>query len=425
MATERRTMRESRPEPLELTEAQRDRLVKVGERLASNSTWWGALEDEPREGTLITCEHVSGSQYRVTVNDAVGAIGLPGLNLVIRPKVTLSHFVYLLAASVGEPRFLEDLALADPEASLFELVAAWFLDAAERLLRLGLVKDYRETGDVLPIARGRIRPIGTARLYYAGRVAVDCEFDEFDHDNALNRLIKGAAKVVARNQDFKRDLRRRSSRVVAQFDDVSVVRPSDLDAIPDLRASHYREPVAYAKWVLFGQGVAPRESEHGARTFLLRSPELIEGGIRNVLADGLEAHWGLERKPHGRQVIGAPITLHPDLVFDGAPVTGDVKYKLPRKWDRRDLEQAVVFATGFKAEKACVVHFERGDVGKGSSLPELKVGDLEVTAFAWNFGEDIDPSEAAQALVTKVSFWLGAISEGHQPRLGGLVGVAS
>jgi 5-methylcytosine-specific restriction enzyme subunit McrC len=424
MATERRTLRESRPELLELAEAQRDRLVKVGKRLSSKSTWWGASGDEPRERTLITCEHVSGSQYRVTVNDAVGAIGLPGLSLVIRPKVTLSHFVYLLAASVSEPRFIEDVAVADPEASLFELVAAWFLDASERLLRLGLVKDYRETDDVLPIARGRIRPIATARLYYAGRVAVDCEFDEFDHDNSLNRLIKGAAKVVARNRDFKRDLRRRSSRVAAQLDDVSEVRPSDLDAIPDLRASHYREPVAFAKWVLLGQGVAPRESEHGARTFLLRSPELIEDGIRNILADRLEAHWGLQRKPHGRQVIGAPITLNPDLVFDGAPVTGDVKYKLPQKWDRRDLEQAVVFATGFKAEKACIVHFEHGHVEKGSSLAELRVGNLEVTAFAWNFGEDVDPSEAAQALVTQVSTWLGAVSEDHQPQLPRLMGAA-
>ena len=100
--------------------------------------------------------------------------------------------------------------MADPEFSLWDLVAAWFIDAAERLLRLGLIKDYREVNDVLPIARGRIRPIETARLYNSGRVALHCDFDEFDHDNALNRVVKAAALAVAGSKMLKPDLRRRS-----------------------------------------------------------------------------------------------------------------------------------------------------------------------------------------------------------------------
>jgi 5-methylcytosine-specific restriction enzyme subunit McrC len=290
-------------------------------------------------------------------------IGLPGLNLTVHPKVPLDHFLYLLLASEGFPRFDKDAALAHPEASFWELVASWFVDAAERLLRLGLVKDYRESADVLPIARGRIRPIATARLYYAGRIAVDCEFDEFDLDNALNRLIKAAAVAVAGSPLLERGLRRRAARVVWMLHDVSDAHIPDLRVLPNLRAAHYREPVDFAKRVLLGQGVAPKESETAARTFLVRTPDLIEGGIRNILVNGLAEHWGL-------------------LVFAGVPATGDVKYKLPKKWDRGDLYQAVVFATGFKAKRACIVHFEPGSAGQGSSLPVLKVGDLVVMPFA-------------------------------------------
>lgn len=424
METERVALRESQPKTLELTAAQRDRLIQVGKSLASKSTWWGAAEEEERERSIISCEHVDGNKYKVTVNDAVGAIGLQGLNLIVHPKVPLSHFLYLLKASAGVPRFDEGAALAEPESSLWELVAAWFVDAAERLIRLGMIKDYRESGDVLPIARGRIRPIGTARLYYAGRVAVDCEFDEFDHDNALNRLVKAAALAVAGSSLLALGLRRRASRVADLLYDVSDAHTRDLEVVPDLRAMHYREPVDLAKRVLLGQGVAPRESERGARTFLLRTPEMIEGGVRNLMADGLADHWGLERKPHGRQITGSPMTLNPDLVFTGVPVTGDVKYKLPKKWDRKDLYQAVVFATGFKTMRACLVHFEHAGLGHGSSLAELEVGDLVVTPFAWNFGDDVEPADAVQALVDQVSSWLSLATEGDQPQLPGLPGVA-
>jgi hypothetical protein len=109
------------------------------------------------------------------------------------------------------------------------------------------------------------------------------------------------------------------------------------------------------------------------------------------------------------------MTLNPDLVFEEGAVTGDVKYKLPTKWDRGDLYQAVVFATGFKAKRACIVHFAQAEVTQPSSLPGLDVGDLKVTPFAWNFGEDIDPIDSAQALTENVTTWLEeAFAEGDE-----------
>lgn len=406
MATSHTTIRESEPAMLELNDSQRDRLVKIGKSLASNSTWWGATQGEDVERTLITCESVGGDWCRVRVADSVGAIGLPDLTIIVQPKIPLHQFLYLLESAHTVPRLESDYALADPEQSFWELIATWFIDVAEKLMRLGLIKDYRENIEVLPIARGRIRALSTARLFYEGRVALDCQYDELDHDNPLNRLIKDAAALVAGSPLLGRDLRRRASLVVSQLDNVSGHEDVDLDVVPDLRASHYREPVDLAKRVILGQGVAPREGDRTARTFLVRTPDLIEAGIRNILVDGLAPKWEVERKSHGRQIHGSPMTLNPDLVFEGGAVTGDVKYKLPKEWDRRDLYQAVVFATGFKAERACVVHFALAEPGKPSVLPELGVGGLQVTPFVWNASETADPTESAELLVQHVSAWL-------------------
>lgn len=397
---------ESKAALLELDAAQRDHLIRVGKSLASSSRWWGSTETDERERTVVVCEHVQGKQYEVTVKDAVGAIGLPGVNLIVRPKVPLTHFLYVIAASGAIPRSIEDNVVVNPDASFWELIARWFVDSAERLVRLGLLKDYREASDVLPIARGRIRPLSTARLHYAGRVAVDCLFDDFDHDNALNRLIKAAAISVAGSPALDRELRSRATRVVELLYDVSDVVTPDLDVTTDLRALHYREPVDLAKRVLLGQGVAPRAGERGAKTFLIRTPELIEEGVRNLLADALAPCWEIERSPHGRQISGSTMTLNPDLVFEGGAVTGDIKYKLPKKWDRADLFQSVVFATGFRARRACVVHFEDGALGSHSVLPELKVGDLEITPFSWKCSAVLDPANSVQDLASEVSTWL-------------------
>ena len=345
------TIWESGPAILKLNPAQRDRLIRVGKSLASNSSWWGANVDDDVDRSLITCEPVSGSQYRVRVADSVGAIGLPDLVIIVQPKIPLSQFLYVLAEANAAPRYDPESAQADPEPSLWELVAAWFIDAAENLIRHGLIRDYREIAEVVPIARGRIRALPTAQLYYAGRIAVACRYDEFDHDNPLNRLIKAAAAMVAGSPLLGRVLRRRASLVVSQLDDVSEQEAVDLNVAPDLRASYYRDPIDLAKRIIRGQGVAPQTGEQTARMFLVRTPDLIETGIRNILVDGLAPNWKLERNPHGRQIHGAPVTLNPDLVFESGALTGDVKYKLPKEWDRRDLYQAAVFATGFRHRK--------------------------------------------------------------------------
>ena len=67
------------------------------------------------------------------------------------------------------------------------------------------------------------------------------------------------------------------------------------------------------------------------------------------------------------------MTLNPDLVFEAGLVTGDVKYKLPTEWDRGDLYQAVVFATGFRARQAALIHFGLGQIGDDSALSNLIV----------------------------------------------------
>src|SRR5437762_692653 len=77
------------------------------------------------------------------------------------------------------PRLDAERTEIEQSADLFELAARWFLSAAEQLVRLGLIRDYEPARGELPVVRGRLEPLNTALLYYTGRLAFDCEYEDF------------------------------------------------------------------------------------------------------------------------------------------------------------------------------------------------------------------------------------------------------
>ena len=184
------TLTESQPKVLTLTPGEARGLAAVGTRLASQKGWWGAADGDvdPADGrTIVRVQPVGPDQWSVRVSDAVGVIAVDDLQLQVAPKIPVDHLLYLLTKGGELPRLDEAPVQAAVSQSLWELVARAFVEAAERLLRLGLVRDYRELADTLDAAAGRIEILGTAHHYYAARLALDCVFDDFSFDTPLNR----------------------------------------------------------------------------------------------------------------------------------------------------------------------------------------------------------------------------------------------
>src|SRR5664280_2247829 len=171
-------LRESATRVMALTDDQARALATLGKRLASKKAWWGddAELEEESERTVIRVEPYGVGRWSVRVNDAIGVIALGDLQLIVHPKIPTAHVLYLFARSGEFPRLEElDKGAASAAPDLWSLVASWFTTAMEHLLRQGLVRDYLELIDELPAIRGRLEPIPTASLYYAGRLAVACE----------------------------------------------------------------------------------------------------------------------------------------------------------------------------------------------------------------------------------------------------------
>ena len=121
-----------------------------------------------------------------------------------------------------------------------------------------------------------------------------CEFEDFNANIPVNRVVKAAAEVVASTPLFDADLRRRAKDILSRMEDVGDFQYRDLRCQVDRLLYHYRDVLTFAKYLVTCCGV---EITHGLKhgwTFLLRTPDIIETGVREVLATQLQ---GCQRRP--------------------------------------------------------------------------------------------------------------------------------
>jgi hypothetical protein len=407
------TLTESQDAVIALEPAEAEALRALGERLASKKAWWGDdPSGETKATTVIRVRSVGDAHWSVRVSDAVGLVSIGALQLLIVPKIPTPHLLYLFARSGAFPRLDEQAGEISAADSLWELVATWFVRSFERLLRRDLVRDYEETTDDLRAARGRIELARTTTLFYAARPELACRFDEFGFDTPLNRVLRAATRSVVSNSLLGTELRRRARRLEDHLADVGELRPDDLLAATDRRTGHYADAISLARSLLWSTGRSLSAGGSSAWTFLIRTPEMVEAGVRAVLAERL----GPETvRKEGRQLVGSSLTFNPDLVFGAPSAVGDVKYKLAGgDWDRGDLYQVVAFAAAFRVDEALLVRFRGSEV---AALPDVKVGDIGIREVTWLADPEVTAGSAATALAEDVEIWLADVNERRMSRL--------
>ena len=346
-----------------LTSSQAAALQDAGSRLASDTTYrgnenTGESEDAEPDRTVIECQQQADDRWRVRVREAIGLVVVDDLQIEVQPKIPLRHLLYLFERTETIPRLDEQRGLAAQDESLLNLVVRWFLSELERILQRDLIRGYNERHEDLRVIRGRLRPIPTALAYYRAQMEFPCDYEDYSPDMPLNRLLRESAHRVGRCSALEWPERRRAIVAISRMGQVGKLRPGDRNAPIDRSSSHYRDAAILARNILDGLDRFPQSGEHVAWTFLFKTPDIVERGIRKILDEDLGPRWSVTNK--GKQVDGEPTTFYPDLVFNGGVATGDVKYTIVSpKWRRQDIYQAIAFATIYKTQHAALIGFRR------------------------------------------------------------------
>jgi 5-methylcytosine-specific restriction endonuclease McrBC regulatory subunit McrC len=319
------------------------------------------------------------------------------LQISVEPKIPPDHLLHLFSKALLVPRLVEEHATVGAAAALWELLARWFVRSMMAVLRRDLTRDYQGVEDTLQTLRGRVASIPTARAYYSGRIEIHCAYDDFVADTPLNRLLRAATREVSRSALLTEAVRRDALRVLARLEDVGEFRPNDMFASVDRRTWYCRDAAALAKHILHGVGRTFLRGAEGAWTFLIRTPEVVEAGIRQTLAETIST-FAISK--FSAPIDGASFGAHPDIVFGSGSAVGDIKYKLSDgTWNRPDLYELFAFAAAFRCLDAVLICFARG----GLQPANVSVGETSVHRVAWNCSTT--PELASLALCKSIALW--------------------
>lgn len=382
---------ESQRYDLPLTSDEGRQLASLGRKMSRNRA---------DEASIIDCSPSSEGHWSIRVREAIGVIQVGATRIVCEPKIPMDHLMHLVGLHDDAFRTAHN-AKVEAADDLWPLLAHWFLESTEHLIRSGISRDYVPAEADIPSARGKIVPLPTIINLYRGRVSVACKYEDFTTDSPLNRVIRAATHEVARSRPLSSALRRRAKRAYAHFEGVGDLSASDLDLVEvDQQTIAYKNPLDLALHILAGTGIGiGREADLVGRCFLLRTPDLVETGLRKIVSTSLDASV----RKGKRKLPGSDLDLNPDLVFDSIAI-GDVKYKLrSASWHRPDLYQLVAFATGYEVHSAIKLGFSY--VPSNSS--ELSVGSVAVSECDWNCS--VPPDVAQDEFILAMRRWWATI----------------
>lgn len=392
---------ESKATALEITNEEAALLSAIGRELASTQAWWGEIQPNENRSVIEVRPNYNGS-YEVTFREVIGVVQLGRLRIRIAPKIPWEHFIYIASKSEFSPRLSTQAAAVEPGFEFVDILSRWFIDSAERLLRLGLRHDYNESTQELEEVRGRLLTLETAAEVLKGRPVATCVFDELSFDTPLNRIVRTACQRVSRLQGISDESRRRARRLAYRMDGIGTLRPNDRHLKPERLTQNYTHPISLARLILDGCGISLSDGKTQGTSFLLRTPEIIEDGLRSIIAEGLPQIQVTKR----RQMLGeSGISMNPDIVFGDRLAIADVKYKyFSRDWNRNDFNQIVAFATAFDSPRCTLFGFISESVSPKHGL--VQVGRVEATRIAWPVGPGTAPENVSQEIIENLQNWL-------------------
>ena len=302
---------------------------------------------------------------RVQTRSWVGVVRLETVEIRIKPKLAGDHLglVRLLQVVSNLDRLQRldgDPAIDATGDSLLDLLALLFAEATNRVLRRGILSDYREHEDELAVVRGRI--LGDRQILKRhGRLdRIICRFDELEHDVDENRLLTAALRAAARRVRTPHVYRKlERSRAVLE----SVCDPNKLDLRSARRGivynrlnAHYEVAHSLAWLILDALGIEDLLALGSARcfSFLLDMNRLFERFVEVLVGSALgPADYQLDSQAVQSSIIWDAIRnspyarVIPDLLVRkrggrGPSLAIDAKYKL---YDERGIDSGDIYQT--------------------------------------------------------------------------------
>ena len=245
---------------------------------------------------------------------------------------------------------------------LYELLMRQFLEHVGDIVRRGIARSYVDQQDNLRFIRGKLVLREHIKRNVTDKSNVYCEFDEFEMDRPINRLIKGALEIVSRNSRDSTN-RQHCREFLFWFDRVRATQdPSgDFRAIHhDRLIQHYQPAMPTCRLILQGLNPLTKQGANRTQSMLFPMNKVFEDYVSAKLRTQFKK-WTVKSQAQSHSLVqnhvGSRIfQLKPDLAFKqgNRNLIGDTKWKLLNQDDRKgnyQISQADVYQLFAYAKK--------------------------------------------------------------------------
>jgi 5-methylcytosine-specific restriction enzyme subunit McrC len=321
---------------IELTAVQRDTLRRIAPSI-----------------TVVPSIGAEGA-YDVTPGSSIGAVRLPGLDLLIEPKLPMERVLFLVSYASGR-WWTGQQAQLESATDLVEAIIPGFVTQVRAAYRRGVPQGYRVEEDALQTIRGRPQMDLLAQRRYGRVPPIDVVFDEFTEDILPNQLVRAAIARVER-LPLRNPAIRWPLRAIDDMLSAVSVPPFDPRRVPQVRytrlTERLRPAVELARLIIGGASFDLAPGAVGAGTFLVDMNVIFEDFVVTALREALRVGPAtLVQGARGRPMhldAARRVPLKPDLSLwqEGRCLfVGDVKYKRiePEGYRNADLYQLLAY----------------------------------------------------------------------------------
>jgi 5-methylcytosine-specific restriction enzyme subunit McrC len=346
----------------------------------------GAAERETLRTLVpgLSVTEVGGEPGRYVLNpgNAVGAVQIGDHRFALRPKIAIRRLLFLVSYSM-DPRQWRRLEFDFAEDDdIFEAMIPGFAFQLEEALRGGPLHGYRLEEEPLHTVRGRIRIADQLRTRFGLIPPIECAYDEFTEDIAINRLLKAAITQLGQIRIRRAESRTRLRALAKAFSNVSPVQ-FDPRHLPEIRYNRlnerFRRPVEVARLILRSRSFDARPGDAGGASFVIDLAKVFEDFVATALREAL----GLPPRLFPRQASGRhlyldadrTIGLKPDLTWwrdERCVFVGDVKYKKTASTagvQHPDIYQLLAYTTATELPRGLLVYAAGEDVERVVRIP--------------------------------------------------------
>jgi 5-methylcytosine-specific restriction enzyme subunit McrC len=366
----------------------------------------------------------TAGEWRLTASSYVGSIVLPGLEVLIKPKVHLENLFALMDAGMPDSAWRPEVFGYGADRQLLPAFAAFFARTVDQLTARGLIRSYRPESERLTALRGRID--FPTQLRQPGLPSpIACRFDEYTADVAENRYLLAAVERVLRVAGVDPRTRSLLQHTRGRFEEVTPILPTtaQLDAISYTRLNeHYRPAMRLCRLIVQSLSLADSLGSAAASSFLLNMNDLFEDWVTRKLRAALRSRLVVIGQSQLKLDVGRKVSIAPDLEFrdrDRAVYVGDVKYKLTGSGLARssDYYQLLAYCTTLGLSEGVLIYAQT----EGAE-PEREIVVRNAGTRLWTYRLDLSGSVTdLEGSIARLAAWIHE----HRDRLMASVPAAS